>query len=216
MRVASVRRARCLGAWLVALLGAVIGSQGLAQVAASPARPACRVEPDARTLQQKLVDVQPAFVGSVRSVDGAGVGFDVELPLRGSPGRTYVAATDGGDCTFAFRIGERWLYAGTSMRDPSRRLGKGSEPLARHIERLDDRRLELQAWQACDDGAQCVAIDNGCLLTAVHGDHRTRAAQRALARGGDPRAMSCEVLALNDTVLACVQRRCGAWRLNAR
>lgn len=73
--------------------------------------------------------------------------------------------------------------------------------------------LALLAWQRCNDSAQCVAIDPGCTLTATYRDHRDAASQQAWAKGGDPRKLSCARWPLVETVLACVDRRCGAWQL---
>ena len=39
------------------------------------------------------------------------------------------------------------------------------------------------------------------------------ASQQAWAKGGDPRNLSCVSRPLVETVLACVDRRCGAWQL---
>lgn len=181
---------------------------------AGPALPACRVEADSRLPAQRLASAPLAFVGTVRSVDAAGVVFTVELTLHGPAAPEYRLVRPPGPCDHPFMPGERWLFAGAAAADPSLRLGEASLPLARHLARLDDSRLALpDDWQRCDDAAQCVAIDNGCLPTAVHRDHLAAATQRARSRGGDPRAMSCEPLAPGEFLLACVASRCGAWRL---
>ena len=73
--------------------------------------------------------------------------------------------------------------------------------------------LALAAWQRCDDSAQWVAIDHGCTLTAAHREHRDAASQQAKARGGNPHNLSCVSRPLVETVLACIDRRCGAWQL---
>jgi hypothetical protein len=174
---------------------------------------ACVVEPDARPLQQRLVEAPLVFIGTVKAADGGQLRFIVEQWVKGSAGSAVVLPSPAAACAHLFLLGERWFFAGTSLRDPSRRLGDGSLPLSRHMARLDDRRLALSEWQACDDSAQCVAVDNGCLPTAVHRDHWKPARDRSWARGGDPRALECDVRVRADIVLACVDRRCGAWRL---
>lgn len=164
-------------------------------------------------LQQRLAASPLAFVGSLRSVDGGVLRFSVELALRGSPGPEYLAINPPAGCGHHFRPGERWLFAGVLRQLPSRRLGLASRPLASQAWRIDDLPLGLSAWQRCDDAGQCLAVDNGCLLTAAHRDHWPAARDQAWRRGGDPRAMSCEPRVRDDLVLACIDQRCGAWQI---
>ncbi len=186
---------------LAALLQPAIAMAGCSSVA------------DPRPLRLQLPDLPLAFVGTVRSVRGAEVRWSVEQALRGAPGREFVAMLPSGGCAQPFKSGERWFFAGAALHDPSRRLGDAERPLASHLSRLDDQSLELSAWQQCDDTTQCVAIDHGCTLTAAHRDHREAASARAWAKGGDPRNLSCVSPPRVETVLACVDRRCGAWQL---
>ena len=169
--------------------------------------------PDPRPLRLQLPELPLAFVGTVRSVGSGEMRWSVEQALRGALGREWVVARPPGDCAQPFRPGERWFFAGIARHDPSRRLGDAARPLSSHLTRLDDQRLALSAWQGCDDSAQCVAVDHGCTLTAAHRDHRDAASRQAWAQGGDPRNLSCVSRPLVETVLACVDQRCGAWQL---
>ena len=210
-----IRRAgRCLALPTFSAFSAISALLGMTvlTLASAPAA-ACVVEPDLRPLQQRLAELPVAFLGTVESVDDGLLRFKVTQWVKGSAGSYFVLPAVPPACAHTFRPGERWFYAGPSLRDPSRRLGDGAQPLSRHLVRLDDHRLALAEWQRCDDSAQCVAVDNGCLPSAVHRDHGRAARERSWARGGDPRALECDVRVRADIVLACVDRRCGAWQL---
>ncbi len=195
------------------LIAAALYCLSAAAVAGEQCDSAAKPLADTAPLQQRLAASPLAFVGTLRSVDAGRLRFSVELALRGSPDHEFESNTLPGACGHPFRAGERWLFAGVSRQQPTRRLGQASKPLAAQAWRLDDRQLGLSAWQHCDLAEQCLAVDNGCLLSAVHRDHWPAARDQAWRRGGDPRAMSCEPRVRDDTVLACIDHRCGAWQI---
>jgi hypothetical protein len=177
-----------------------------------PALLACRFVPDTRPLQDRLASVAQAFVGRVESVRDGVATFTVEVPLRGAPASEVRVPIGADSCDIRFRAGDRWLYAGARVPDPSRRLGDVTVPLARVMSRLDDGRLGIDAWQHCDDSSQCVPVPYDCSVTAARRDQQQRATERAWALDGDPRTRNCTGAPEVDTASACIGGRCGAWR----
>jgi hypothetical protein len=91
---------------------------------------ACRFEPDPRSLTLRLSSVPLAFVGRVAAVEGGQARFIVELALRGQPGSEQRVTIGHGSCAIRFQSGDRWLFAGPSLPDPSMRLGLSSATLS--------------------------------------------------------------------------------------
>jgi hypothetical protein len=191
---------RRAAAWLLALLPVLL---------------ACRFAPDTRPLQDRLDEVPQAFVGRVVTLHDGVATFAVEVPLRGAPLRELRVPIGSDSCDIRFQAGERWLYAGPRVPDPSRRLGSASVPLAQAMARRDDGGLGIEAWQRCGDSAECVLVAYGCSLTAAHRDHRQLATERAWSVGANPRTRNCTGAPEADSVAACVGGRCGAWVLRS-
>ena len=99
---------------------------------------ACRYAADTRPLATRLAEVPLAFVGRVVAVDQGVAVFEVETALRGRPGKQQRVEIADGSCAIRFHAGDRWLFAGASLPDPSWLLGPASAP-------LDDALAKLRA-----------------------------------------------------------------------
>lgn len=104
--------------------------------------------PDIRPWAERIVGVEPVFVGTVTEIRGTDgqvwtaepdcptrrgsavcqafwdgfndVVFSVELPIRGITDKTFVVQQGHGtDCMTEFGLGQRWIYAGNTLDAPS-------------------------------------------------------------------------------------------------
>lgn len=194
---------------------------------------ACRAAADDRPAQVRYQAAPVAFIGTVISARDEEVTFEVEHALRGaSAGRTTIALPKpyGSSCTTRFHAGQRWLYAGPTVMDPSVLipgiLDSGSKPnpsSPAHRDRLmraPDEHLSLPAkLQSCTADSQCQAFPYGCSVTAANGAGYEEAKALAWERGGDPRAMNCASFRNPGSHIhlgaLCVAGRCGAWSIDA-
>lgn len=83
---------------------------------------ACKFRPDERPLQVRLADAPIVFEGRVISVDDELVTFRVDKAVRGHKGGVFMVAQGHSSCELRFAIGERWLYAGSLVMNPSQLL----------------------------------------------------------------------------------------------
>jgi hypothetical protein len=186
--------------------------------AASVEALACSPAVDNRSFSERLGAERLAFVGTVASVQGRKVTFDVGHVFAGSvQGNVTVEAAEPSTCAIDFQVGQRWIYAGNDKTSPSVLLQKnGSVPIGYEggrLRRSDDERLTLLAeWQACRANGECGIVPAGCSYTAANKAHAGSAEKKAISIAGDHRAMSC---ARRQNVLElapqCVDARCGDW-----
>lgn len=80
---------------------------------------ACRYATDPRPLVQRLDGAALVFVGTVVSDDRDDVVFSIEKVVKGQPGTPFRLTKGRSSCDIRFRRGERWLYAGPTVANPS-------------------------------------------------------------------------------------------------
>lgn len=186
---------------------------------------ACDLAPDPRSYAQRLADEPLVFVGTVTAVNGREVRFAVHHTLRGMPGEAVsVQALPPSTCAISFEVGQRWLYAGVAVNQPSVLLlanarGVPASDFGR-LARVDDTAARWPAqWQACTRNDQCEMVAIACQYSAVHTAHAAQANAQSIRMLGDHRAMSCATLPPEIRALPapqCVASRCGLWLLDLR
>ena len=186
---------------------------------------ACTVPQDLRPYAQRLSETPLAFVGTVTSVAGQRVTFELHYAINGAPGRsTTVDALSPSTGSIAFAVGQRWLYAGPATSQPSVLLLANSRSSSTtdfgRLRRVDDAQARFPAsWQACTANAQCEPVPIGCQRTSANSASVAAARAQSTKILGDHRAMDCATPPVEIQPLAspqCVAGRCGHWFLDLR
>jgi hypothetical protein len=109
---------------------------------------ACTLPQDQRPYSQRLAVTPLVFIGTVTTVSGLRVTFDVHHAIHGSPGSsTTIEALPPSTCSIAFAVGQRWLYAGPATSQPSVLLKADANSATSsdfgHFQRVDDARARF-------------------------------------------------------------------------
>jgi hypothetical protein len=185
---------------------------------------ACKFVQPTQPFSQRLSEAPLVFIGVVSQASDSSVVFTVEHPLRGIDAKSFTLPRTGlSSCHIRFGVGERWVFGGEYLMEPSMLLGRAEDASATSMGRLrrrDDSRLSLPAeWQICSRASQCVAVPYGCSMTSVVSQHESVARKQAWRIGGDPRMLECARPPANTPDFPtplCVAGRCGAWLLDFR
>lgn len=170
----------------------------------------CKYAPDNRPLEDQLKESPIAFIGQVTrlTLDGI-VEFKIEHILNGNhDGSIYVFKNEGTSCDINFTVGQRWIYGGQKLYNPSVLLNNHG------LERHNDTKLQLPSkWQACSSDAECGYISYGCDATSANKIFTTQATDQARTIGGDPSAISCVTPDKNFSKILCQKSICGVFSL---
>lgn len=185
---------------------------------------ACTVPQDQRPYSQRLAVTPLVFIGTVTTVSGLRVTFDVHHAIHGSPGSsTTIEALPPSTCSIAFAVGQRWLYAGPATSQPSVLLKADANSATSsdfgRFQRVDDARARFPSeWQSCAQNAQCEPVPIGCQRTAANSANAAAARAQAIRVVGDHRTMECATGSSEIQHIGpqCVSGRCGHWVLDYR
>lgn len=168
------------------------------------------------TLSERLDNTPIAFIGTVINVtEDKVVQFSVEHQINGELNSKQFAIKAGdSSCDIRFSVGQRWIYAGTTLLDPSILLNDNLQDISLKLQRFDDKKLNLpKIWQQCISDDDCKNLNYGCTVTAVNQRFLNEAKNHVLQQGLDPKTLNC----VNDNetfkLAFCQQSLCGVWSL---
>ncbi len=126
---------------------------------------------------------------------GGNVVFGVEHQIKGLSTDKFSVNQGRTSCDIKFVVGQKWLYAGQNVFNPSILLESsigGKIVVHQNPIRRDDSGLGLKKeWQVCEVSSSCKFINYGCSDTASNKNHYDLAKRKAIMVGGDPTAISC-------------------------
>jgi len=179
-------------------------------------------EIDKIPFSERLSKSEIAFIGTVTSIEKDGsVKFKIEHLLQGAAnGDEFTIKIGKSSCDINFGVGERWIYGGETLADPSMMLSKDSHEITQYFVRYDDSKLNFSKdWQECKSDVECAWIHYGCGdLASVNNSFISVAKDKAYQIGGNPMVMNCAFSNPSSPIIfhpikLCQQNKCGIWQL---
>lgn len=140
--------------YFLALLALLISSSAFA----------CKFMPDKRPFNEQVRESPIAFIGTVtKSQEDGTVTFSVDSWVKGGSGDTYTFTSEKTSCDIEFSVGQRWIFGGGKMYNPSRLINDKNGDFTVKYRQIDAANLDVSiAQQVCFSNNQCKIVDYGC------------------------------------------------------